>query len=1350
MHSPLSPLCKTLIASAILSGPVLALTNPDFEAAPFSSGWTVTGAPAAVAGIAPGSTTGARFTASGQALAQTVVWPADWHVECYFAIRSTTARAFSLILNGSGGTMLNLRYEGSGFAAFNGSSWTALPALSAVTASVDANADGDLADAGDTKNVYRLRITGHGWGAAGANYDVQVSDANGTAFTRTAAGLTIYQTPALPVSGRPTQVKFGTEFGSNPGWWLDDVSSHDEVPPAEVPEFAWFTATPENVAAGAPVTLTWSVTGAETLTLSPGGPALTGASTSAVVNPAATTTYTLTAGSSGGSISRTVTVGVGGTPQPLRINEFMASNASGLTDEDGERSDWIELHNPNAWSVNLAGYALTDDPAAPDKWVFPTQTIAPGGYLVVFASSKNRTISGGQLHTNFSLASGGEYLALMDRDGAVVQQFSPAYAAQEDDVSTDGTGFFVTPTPGAANVPGPYLAGATHAAQPDGSFLITVRAVDATAVSLKYRAMYAAEQTIALTAGDGGTWTGSIPPGAAGAGQMLRWYFTATDAASRTARLPSYLTTSSPQYLGTVMPNAGVSSQLGVFEWFVDPANFAAADTLTGTRCSLFFLGEFYDNVLVHLRGATTASFHKKPHKFEFHATQPFRFRPDLPRVDEINVNAAFSDGSYLRDYLAYRDLLATGLPTPSVEPIRVQRNGAFHSLGVMIENVDRRFLRRHNLDETGPLYKATGNGSWLTGTTGFELRNGALAADLAAFANGIAAANANRQTFLFDNVNLPAVVNYLAANALGSIYNPQKNYYVFRNTRKGEWQIIAWDRDFAYGDIWLGSGDTRYPAGGPCPNIIASERIEHGATNQDLRGGNNRLFEAMMATPLTRQMFYRRLRTLIDGHFATGNIESILDEWQPRMKPEADLDRAAWGFAPGPGGPYSFRADAFDTAVDRIRTQYLPPRRTYLLSNATAPNNGVADPGGTFMRGLVPAAQTGTPAIVIQSVETSPASGNQDQEYIELRNPGTADADVSGWKISGGVQHTLQAGTVIPAGGSLFLTPSAVAFRARTVSPKAGESRFVQGNYDGHLSNFSEVLTLSDSSGHEVATFTTPDTPSDVQRFLRISEFSYNPGSAAPDAEFVEVVNTAGTPLNIGGAAFTNGFDFTFPADFTLPAGGRAVVVLNSAAFAAAHPGNTATVAGTFTAGRLSNGGETIKLDDATGSTVEEFTYNNQLPWPTQADGGGFSLVRVNAGTSAKDPLNWRAASPTPGTAGTQTLAAWMAARGLTDANADPDANGYTALAEYALGLDLAATPTVVVSDVSGITLTIRRRQDSEGVTVAVEQSDDLTTWTSLSAPVTQRTANEDGTESITLRLPASTRGFCRLVVGM
>lgn len=117
------------------------------------------------------------------------------------------------------------------------------------------------------------------------------------------------------------------------------------------------------------------------------------------------------------------------------INEFMAANTQTLADEDGAYSDWIEIYNPDAAPVNLAGYSLTDASDTPQKWVFPSITLPAGGYRVVFASGKNRTNPAGTLHTNFSLAAGGEYLALIAPGGAVVQEFAPAFPKQQDDLT---------------------------------------------------------------------------------------------------------------------------------------------------------------------------------------------------------------------------------------------------------------------------------------------------------------------------------------------------------------------------------------------------------------------------------------------------------------------------------------------------------------------------------------------------------------------------------------------------------------------------------------------------------------------------------------------------------------------------------------------------------------------------------------------------------------------------------------------------------------------------------------------------------------------------------------------------
>lgn len=105
----------------------------------------------------------------------------------------------------------------------------------------------------------------------------------------------------------------------------------------------------------------------------------------------------------------------------LVINEIVASNLTGVADEDGDYPDWIELYNGTGRVVDLSNYALTDDPNDRVQWRFPKgATMQPGEYLVVFASGKNRTDPSGSLHTNFKLRAEGETVLLCDVLGQVV------------------------------------------------------------------------------------------------------------------------------------------------------------------------------------------------------------------------------------------------------------------------------------------------------------------------------------------------------------------------------------------------------------------------------------------------------------------------------------------------------------------------------------------------------------------------------------------------------------------------------------------------------------------------------------------------------------------------------------------------------------------------------------------------------------------------------------------------------------------------------------------------------------------------------------------------------------------
>src|SRR5262245_46145435 len=102
------------------------------------------------------------------------------------------------------------------------------------------------------------------------------------------------------------------------------------------------------------------------------------------------------------------------------ISEFMADNGQTLLDEDGEASDWIEIYNSGASTVNLLNWSLTDDQAQLTLWRFPSVNLPAKGFLIVFASGKNRAVAGSPLHTNFKLDAQGDYLALVKPDGTTI------------------------------------------------------------------------------------------------------------------------------------------------------------------------------------------------------------------------------------------------------------------------------------------------------------------------------------------------------------------------------------------------------------------------------------------------------------------------------------------------------------------------------------------------------------------------------------------------------------------------------------------------------------------------------------------------------------------------------------------------------------------------------------------------------------------------------------------------------------------------------------------------------------------------------------------------------------------
>lgn len=167
-----------------------------------------------------------------------------------------------------------------------------------------------------------------------------------------------------------------------------------------------------------------------------------------------------------GSETLTITFTGGATWPELKINEWMALNpgSGGVFDPaDGEADDWFELYNPTASPVSLEGWALSDDPNEPFRFVIPAGFVIPAnGHLVIWADDEPFQNDPGlrqEIHASFRLSAGGEFIVLTAPDGTQIDlgQFGEQGAGIVERRIPDGGedfGFSSIPSPGSLNLPG--------------------------------------------------------------------------------------------------------------------------------------------------------------------------------------------------------------------------------------------------------------------------------------------------------------------------------------------------------------------------------------------------------------------------------------------------------------------------------------------------------------------------------------------------------------------------------------------------------------------------------------------------------------------------------------------------------------------------------------------------------------------------------------------------------------------------------------------------------------------------------------------------------------------------------
>ncbi|MCP4452533.1 MAG: hypothetical protein GY809_13820 [Planctomycetes bacterium] len=913
----------------------------------------------------------------------------------------------------------------------------------------------------------------------------------------------------------------------------------------------------------------------------------------------------------------------------------------------------IEVARDNAPS----GTALTWHASAlatredSDAQVYADFDLGPEGLDALIVGDNVLAVHGLNTNTNSS-------------DLLVLPELAGVSVSSTDDIAEKG-GYLMTPSPGTPNDriqvsagPGVFdVTAVNDVLQADEDLVVTARVTALTepvaVVMLSVRIGYGPEVPWPMNddglegdavAGDG-LYIAVVPEGLYGAGEMVRWAVRATDMQGHETREPpALMALQYDEYFGTVVADPTKTSTLPVIQWFVQ--NVGASQGDSGTAGSVYYLGEFYDNITVHRRGGSTAGAAKTHFKLNFNEGRKFRFDPNEARVNEVNLNSTYSDKAYLRQALAFEAYDWCGSPGSQALPVAGYRNGEFFGVQIMIEEPEEELLEREGLDPDGALYKMyntfNNGGSAEKKTRRWEGRQ-----DLNDFTRAIN--NASDETLhhnIMDLVNLPLTLNYLVATVLTHQNDhPHKNHYLYCDSDgSGQWFFMPWDHDLTWGSNWTGNSyhDSIYADDDQVPGKPSAVKPSHPFVGkQDCQEWNyhwNHLINALLEDPMVREMYVRRLRTVMDDFLkAPGTpadlwfIENRIDEMAVAMDDEVQKDYKKWANPWSWGGQAGYqRNQTFDEALDILKEDYLAVRRHHLFVTHLAAYAAQYPISGSYSA-MIPDAQPIDCVVEFAGFESDPDSHNQDEEYIELINPYGYAVDLTGWRLSGAVSHEFLPGTVIVAGGQLIVSPDVRAFKNRTTSPTWGEGHFVQGNYRGHLSNWGETVRLLDRDGVQVSSMTYQGSPSDQQQGLRISELMYHPadpgaGVNPEDLEFIELFNAGESAVSLEGVRFTAGIAFDLP-DMTLASHAYLVIAKSPGLLAQTADLTGVTVLGPYE-GRLGNNSERVKLEDRHSNTIQAFKYQDN--WVASTDGNGYSLEVIDpVNTPPQDydkPANWQA----------------------------------------------------------------------------------------------------------------------------
>ncbi len=583
------------------------------------------------------------------------------------------------------------------------------------------------------------------------------------------------------------------------------------------------------------------------------------------------------------------------------INEVSAANLNGIVDSDGDREDWVELYNTGAIPVNLSGWFLSDNPGKPQKWAIPNgQTIAPGGYKMVYCSGKDK-VAGAALHTNFKLSqTKGESILLSQPNGTLADSYTftiPNQGDQSYGRSPNGSAnwrIFFTPTPNGANVTSAFTA-------------------------------YAPNVTATL---DGGFYPGSISIGlSTGAGFSIRYTTNGTEPTAGSALYSAPLNIATTTVLkarafsanGQILPGFVLFNTYFINVTHTIPVISIAGDNIAtlmgGNKIRPFGSFEYYENQVLadeaygefNKHGNDSWAYnqrgidwitrdqmgYKDELKYKFFAERKrTKFQRLILKAAANDNYPAQNGGAHIRDSYVHTLAIHGGLDLDcrTHKSCVLYVNGAYWGVYDAREKVDDSDFTAYYYDQDEPYidYIKTWGATWLeygTGTDWYALKAFILGNDMAVPAN---------YDFVKQQFDLQSLVDYIIINQ-HSVCKDWLNWNTAwwrgrdPNGSAKKWRYTLWDMDATFGHYTNYTGIPNTTAfADPCD----VEQIPNSGDPQN----HIDILMALFNNPEFKALYVNRYADLLNTALSCQNMIALLDSMTNTIAPEMARQCARWG----------------------------------------------------------------------------------------------------------------------------------------------------------------------------------------------------------------------------------------------------------------------------------------------------------------------------------------------------------------------------------------------------------------------------------------------------------------------